>query len=138
MKFNQILVEQDDKFSALSKCKSTEDILRSIIYKTDKILNKYYPHSYYAKRRLEYLTNDENESHIIMVQELFRNRNLLNYLLEFEEQVRQFIEVERPKYIRKYNVTETMKNTCMLEYVSTLTTIDNEIRMLVNEMLVFR
>lgn len=138
MKFNQILVEQDDKFSALSKCESTEDILRSIIYKTGKILNKYYPHSYYAKRRLEYLTKDENESHIIVVQELFRKENLLNYLLEFEEQVRQFIEVERPKYIRKYNVTETMKNTCMLEYISTLTTIDNEIRMLVNEMFVFR
>lgn len=136
MEFNT-MIEKNYRVSKLFlKCQTSDDILKVIKDLVERHLNKYYPHSYYAKRKLEFLVNSENLSHQIMLQELFRNNKLIDYLLEVEEQVRNFINIERSRNLEKYKINDIVARFNIIERAIKLTTLDNELRALANEIII--
>lgn len=136
MEFNTMIDKHYRGSNLFLKCETSDDILEVIKDLVERHLNKYYPHSYYAKRKLEFLVNSENLSHQIMLQELFRDNKLIEYLLGVEEQVRKFINIERSKNLEKYKINDIVAGFSITERAIKLTTLDNELRVLANEIII--
>lgn len=71
-----------------------------------------------------------------MLQELFRDNKLIEYLLGVEEQVRKFINIERSKNLEKYKINDIVAGFSITERAIKLTTLDNELRVLANEIII--
>ena len=110
--FEELLEEeiknpQPHEFSGLE---STDEIVEKIRENTLNSLEeetsfmKEFPNPIYAFMRLDYLSENEEESLYEMLVDLYMEKKLLSHLMEIQRRASRFMKLEKPNWMKAWNI----------------------------------
>ena len=110
MLFDQMTKEMMIEENEFSQMENTDEIVKIIKKKTLDSLEEEtgfmeeFPNPTYAVMRLEYLAESQNEMNYQMLLELYKEKKLVNYLMEVQKRAIQFTREVKPQMMRELNI----------------------------------
>ena len=110
MLFDQMTKEMMIEEKEFSQMENTDEIVSIIKKKTLDSLEEEtsfmeeFPNPTYAVMRLEYLAESQNEMNYQMLLELYKEKKLVNHLMEVQKRAIQFMREEKPQMMRELNI----------------------------------
>ena len=110
MLFDQMTKEMMIEEKEFSQMENTDEIVKIIKQKTLDSLEEgmrfmeEFPNPTYAVMRLEYLAESQNEMNYQMLVGLYKEKKLVNHLMEVQKRAIQFMREEKPQMMRELNI----------------------------------
>ena len=110
MLFDQMTKEMMIEENEFSQMENTDEIVKIIKKKTLDSLEEEtsfmeeFPNPTYAVMRLEYLAESQNEMNYQMLLELYKEKKLVNHLMEVQKRAIQFMREEKPQMMKELNI----------------------------------
>ena len=110
MLFDQMTKDMMIEENEFSQMENTDEIVNIIKKKTldsleeDTRFMEEFPNPTYAVMRLEYLAESQNEMNYQMLIELYKEKKLVNHLMEVQKRAIQFMREEKPQMMRELNI----------------------------------
>src|SRR5678810_112523 len=108
------------------QCETQEEIILKMKEVSEEVLMKdqtYQTHRF-AKARLNFIAEEKEE----LFQEMYQDKSLMNHLLEVEETARKFIEMEKPRMMESFGLTEKLKAEDQMKWVGLMENINHQLR----------
>ena len=110
MLFDQMTKEMMIEENEFSQMENTDEIVKIIKQKTLDSLEKEtsfieeFPNPTYAVMRLEYLAESQNEMNYQMLLELYKEKKLVNHLMEVQKRAIQLMREVKPQMMKEQNI----------------------------------
>ena len=110
MLFDQMTKEMMIEENEFSQMENTDEIVKIIKKKTLDSLEEEtsfmeeFPNPIYAVMRLEYLAENQNEMNYQMLLELYKEKKLVNHLMEVQKRAIQFMREVKPQMMKELNI----------------------------------
>ena len=110
MLFDQMTKEMMIEENEFSQMENTDEIVKIIKKKTLDSLEEEtsflseFPNPTYAVMRLEYMAESQNEMNYQMLLELYKEKKLVNHLMEVQKRAIQFMREEKPQMMKELNI----------------------------------
>lgn len=106
------MIRKEMKTSEFSEMESTDEIIEKIRENTLNSLEeqtdfmKEFPNPTYAVMRLTYLSQNEEQSHFEMLVDLYKEKKLINHLMDIQKQAIDFMRTEKPKLMAAWKIED--------------------------------
>ncbi|MBR8734928.1 hypothetical protein IX329_002543 [Fusobacterium necrophorum] len=106
------MIRKEMKTSEFSEMESTDEIIEKIRENTLNSLEeqtdfmKEFPNPTYAVMRLTYLSQNEEQSHFEMLVDLYKEKKLINHLIDIQKQAIDFMRTEKPKLMAAWKIED--------------------------------
>ena len=106
------MIRKEMKMSEFSEMESTDEIIEKIRENTLNSLEeqtdfmKEFPNPIYAVMRLTYLSQNEEQSHFEMLVDLYKEKKLINHLMDIQKQAIDFMRTEKPKLMAAWKIED--------------------------------
>ena len=136
MHFDQILEEhlKYGKSDEVAECEDTYQMAEKIQEITMKKLEGT---AFYGRERLRFLVNSEEDRHWYLLLDLHTKRELVHHLMEIENQATEFIEMEKPKMMESWGITEKLKEEDQMKWVGLMNNLNMTLRRMALEEIVY-
>src|SRR5699024_5518428 len=108
------------------QCETQEEIILKMKEVSEEVLMKdqtYQTHRF-AKARLNFMAEEKED----LFQEMFLDKSLMKHLLEVEETARNFIEMEKPRMMESFGLTEKLKAEDQMKWVGLMENLNQQLR----------